>query len=237
MGTEEEVVTRTILCLANSRKTSGRCIAGKEYLSGRPGPWIRPVSSRSEGEISEEERQYSNGADPQVLDIVTIPLLGPFVAERHPFQTENFRIDSSYYWENAGRVPFAELANWTDNPATLWVNSFQTYHGINDRVPDDQAVLLTDSLYLLRLQSLSIHVFAPGADFGNLKRRVQVDFSHRGIRYKIWTGDPRIEREFLAKPDGTYDLGAAYVTVSLAEPYDGFCYKVAATILPDAWNQ
>ena len=32
-----------IVCLANSRKISGRCIAGKIMDSGK---WIRPVSSR-----------------------------------------------------------------------------------------------------------------------------------------------------------------------------------------------
>lgn len=230
-------MTRTILCLANSRKSSGRCIAGKQYLDGRPGPWIRPVSSRFEGEVSEEERQYSDGADPQVLDIVTVPVLGPSVAEKHPFQTENLRIDPNYYWEKAGRLHISGLSNWTDNPRTLWLNSYHTYHGINDRVPFEEALSLTESLYLLRLQSVAVRVFAPGADFGNLKRRVQVDFTHRGIRYRIWTSDPRIERKFLAEPDGTYELGASYATISLAEPFEGFCYKVVATLLPDAWIQ
>jgi len=36
--------TRTFVCFANSRKHSGRCVAGKEWLSGRPGEWVRVVS-------------------------------------------------------------------------------------------------------------------------------------------------------------------------------------------------
>ena len=31
---------------------SGRCIAGKEIVSGQYGQWVRPVSDREEGEIS-----------------------------------------------------------------------------------------------------------------------------------------------------------------------------------------
>lgn len=38
-------VVKRILCLANSRKLSGRCVAGREIANPRLGPWVRPVSS------------------------------------------------------------------------------------------------------------------------------------------------------------------------------------------------
>ena len=44
--------TIEIVCLANSRKISGRCIAGKIISEKR---WIRPISSRDSEEISEED--------------------------------------------------------------------------------------------------------------------------------------------------------------------------------------
>jgi len=39
-------ITKRIVCLANSRKMRGRCIAGRELLPDNVGPWVRPVSDR-----------------------------------------------------------------------------------------------------------------------------------------------------------------------------------------------
>lgn len=55
---------KRIVCLANSRKQSGRCIAGKEVLENGYGHWIRPVSARPSAEVSEEERRYDISIHP-----------------------------------------------------------------------------------------------------------------------------------------------------------------------------
>ena len=77
---------KTIVCLANSRKKSGRCIAGKEIIHNQSGQWIRPVSNRQNEEISEEERMFENGDYPQLLDIISIR----FIQHKpHDLQTED----------------------------------------------------------------------------------------------------------------------------------------------------
>lgn len=49
----------------------------------------------------------------------------------------------------------------------------------------------------------------------------------------MWVTDPRYERTFLAQADGQYQLGPAYLTVSLGEPHDGYAYKMVAAIIEE----
>lgn len=221
---------KRIVCLANSRKISGRCVAGKQWGAGKPGSWFRPVSSRPSQEVSEEERRYQDGTDPKLLDIIDVPVLN---ASPGSFQVENWVLNPKYYWGRVANMAYGDLARLVDAPATLWLNGSNTSAGLNDRVSHEEAKKLRGSLYLLKLKGAKLNVFAPGTDFGNPKRRVQMRFKYNGVEYWIWVTDPIIEREYLAKKDGEYEIGECYVTVSLGEPYEGYCYKlVAAVILP-----
>lgn len=221
-------VTKTIVCLANSRKLSGRCLAGKELSGSAVGPWIRPVSARPTEEVSERDRAYKDGSDPRVRDIIDVPLIEP---KPKTFQSENWLLDPQTYWVRRGALPYAQLAGVADTPSSLWINGFKTYHGLNDRVPEEEADKLTTSLYLLSLKSISFSVFAPGATFGNPKRRVHAVFDYAGSSYALWVTDPVIEREYLAKDDGSYAEGACHITVSLGERDKGFCYKLVAAVI------
>ena len=112
-----QVTPKRIVCLANSRKLSGRCIAGKEILdNGSPGGWVRPVSDRSSEEVSEYERQYEDGSDPSVLDVIEIPILE---ARPKTYQQENWLLDPEYYWEKIDRISWDDLGRLSDRPPSL----------------------------------------------------------------------------------------------------------------------
>jgi hypothetical protein len=52
---------KTIVCLANSFKTGGWRVAGKEKVAdGQYGDWIRPVSGRESAELNRAESSYAN---------------------------------------------------------------------------------------------------------------------------------------------------------------------------------
>jgi hypothetical protein len=162
------------------------------------------------------------------MDIVDVPLVQP---QPKTFQSENWLLDPQRYWVRKGALPYAQLATAADIPSSLWINGFRTYHGVNDRVPEAEADALTTSLYLLGLDSISFAVFAPGAGFGNPKRRVHAMFEYAGSSYALWVTDPAIEREYLARDDGSYAEGPCFITVSLGERDKGFCYKLVAAVI------
>ncbi|MBI4763059.1 MAG: hypothetical protein HY787_00435 [Deltaproteobacteria bacterium] len=221
-------IFKQIVCLANSRKLNGRCIAGKEMKLGEPSGWIRPVSARENEEVSEYERQYKDGSDPRVLDILNIPLLEP---RPKGYQRENWLFDPKSYWEKIGRSTWNNLQRFTDPIGPIWVNGIHTYNGLNDMIPLESAESIDNSLRFIWVDRLTLSVFRPGEVFGNLKRRVQGRFRHEKAEYWLWVTDPRYERAYLAKPDGEYEIGECFITVSLGEPYNNACYKLIAAII------
>ena len=218
-----------IVCLANSRKLSGRCIAGRQWTAERgAGRWIRFVSERENQEVSEYERQYEDGSDPGVLDIIEVPVLR---SQPEGYQTENWLLDPDYYWEKSGVHSPLDLHVLVDPVEPLWVDGYSTYHGFNDRIPIEETGKITSSLRLIAVEDVTISVFAPGEAFGNSKRRVQGRFRHAGQNYAFWVTDPLYERRYLAKLDGTYGIGECHLTISLAEPYRDAIFKLIAAII------
>lgn len=224
---------KRIMCLANSKKHSGRCVAGREVTPTGAGPWIRPVSARPGEEVSENERQYENGADPRLLDVIDVPLIR---AAPHACQTENWLLDPDYYWKRVRQADWAELLQFVEVPATLWVNGHRTYHGQHDEISQAIADTLPRSLYLIRVNRVELRAFAPQEAFGNPKRRVQARFTHEGVDYALWVTDPLVEREYLSRPDGYHQLGECCLTISLSEPFQksngqSYRYKLVAAII------
>lgn len=199
---------KTIVCLANSRKHSGRCIAGKEALANGYGGWIRPVSARPSAEVSEEERRYEDGRDPRILDIISVPFIA---AAPLLYQTENHVIDPGHYWAKKGELPWTQLKRLVDPGATLWANGDSSYYGLNDRVRLELAAKLTTSLMLIEPEDLIMRVQTEGEEFGNPRRRVRASFKHSGASYIFAVTDPAAERAFLAKPNADYPLKSAYL--------------------------
>lgn len=219
---------KRIVCLANSRKNSGRCIAGKQVLADGFGPWIRPVSARPSTEISDEERRYANGGSVKVLDVIDVLVTG---AAPHHHQTENWVIHSGP-WVKQGELSWAKVRQLLDKPSPLWTNDDSTYHGLNDRVKVDIASRCTDSLRLIAPEGLMLKVATEGVDFGNPRRKARADFRYAGAQYSLVVTDPAAERLLLGRPDGHYHIEDAYLCISLGEAHtDGSCYKLVASII------
>ena len=218
-----------MVCFANSRRPGGHCVAGREFTDNVVGNWIRPISGRENEGVSEHERCYADGSEPALLDLIDISVNA---ACPHGHQTENWVLDPTKRWVKVGTVPWDDLGRFSSPGGALWIGGFQTFNGSNDRIPADRAERLPGSLMLVRTRQLRLRVFVPGMHFGDNTRKVQACFTREGIYYALLVTDPQIEREYLGKPDGEYQFGDSFMTISLgAEHTDGFCYKLGAGIM------
>ena len=115
----------TMLCLANSRKHGGRCLAG---LLTNGGGWIRPISANPGGALNEKDYRLPNGAEPRVLDVIEIGCTCPKPA---PHQPENWLIDNSQ-WAPIDQPSPMILASVLQ--AAIWKDA-DLLRGLTDRIP------------------------------------------------------------------------------------------------------
>lgn len=222
--------TAKFVCFANSRKLSGRCVAGKQFEGPNRGLWVRPISSVGGGQLSKTDRSYEGGAEPSLLDVVEVVLTHK---ANHAYQPENHHINGSFYWALRGRIDTSEALNFLDPIGSgLWgTNHGSSYHGINDRLLETAASAHGSSLRLVRVNDLQIRVFAESAAFNDDTRKVRGYFTHEGQCYALRITDPDIEAFYLAGESGMHSLGNAMLCISLGEPKDGYAYKLIAGVI------
>src|SRR6516225_9785476 len=88
------------ICLANSWKMGGRCVAGWR-TDGRG--WIRPVSAQVDGTLASLEYVYADGTDAALLDIVEVDVTA---ARPEPHQPENWVL-APRKWKLVQQLPRA----------------------------------------------------------------------------------------------------------------------------------
>jgi hypothetical protein len=225
--------TKTIVCLANSRKLTGRCVAGKQWDGCRPGAWCRPVSARERGELTAERWYAKSWRDPKLLDLIQVGLLEP---RPSGFQTENHLVDASIKWRFIGRVPAQCLLASLDQPkGALWVNGESTSGGLNDRLHAALAERQPNSLVLIQPELLLIRVNTEAANTDHARRRVRGQFSLAGHEYILSITDPVVEDAILRNPDGfSAELQQPILCISLSEKFvaQNACYKLIAGVIP-----
>lgn len=215
-----------LVCLANSRKYAGRCIAGKQLLAGEIGKWIRPVSRRENGELSLEEIALHRDAYPNLLDILVIPIQ-QYCPRSYQSENHHFGVGR---WQSMGVFPGSRAALLCDDPERLWINGFHSHGGINDRMPEKLVRdTLSLSLLFIRPDDLCMSV-TPGPQGLS---KVRAKFKFKGESYCLTVTDPAMEATYMPMEVGEYPVARsqAYLTVSIGEPFEGFCYKLAAAVL------
>lgn len=224
--------TKKIVCLANSFKSHGHCLAGKEL--GSLERWIRPISNRPTHELSNEDVFY------------------PVVNRRaHPLDIMEVRLDSSipYFYQQENwliehgvrPLRFVDVMSWIDlrriedKPPHIWMHGDSSTSGVNDRVLEQFArQSIKNSLLLIGLENFQMIVGQPGLRFGDESIKVQGDFAYAGSRYRFQVTDPLAFKYAKDLGMGIHQTGSSFLTISLGEAYKGHCYKLIACVLPQA---
>jgi hypothetical protein len=220
---------KTIVCLANSLKTGGLCIAGREVLPRGFGAWVRPVSARPHEELTYLEYRYPDGSSPRLLDVVGLGLLRP---NPYRHQSENHLIDHTVAWVKRGEWPFAAFAGLVERPETLWTNSDRTSSGLLNCLSRDEALQHGESLHLVEAPNFAVCVGRSSTG----ERSFYGLFAMRGNRYKLSVTDPVVRERFDRHGVGEYrvpEFRRTYVCVSLTKPFegDGRCHKLIAAVI------
>lgn len=218
------ITHKTIVCLASSRKWSGRCIVGKDLQTGQ---WIRPVSDRPTGEIVKRARFFKNLNYPRPLEILSVPTL---THKPQGCQQENYLISQDDIWKKQGRITWYQLAALVDQVSgELWINGYSSQHGLNDRIPVREANVLKHSVLLIQPDTLVIEIHR---EF-SAKKKLRAVISLNNMLYKLAVTDPKVENLFLASGAGHFHFNAqhVYLCLSISEPFQGYCYKLVASIL------
>lgn len=216
--------TAIFVCLANSRKHSGRCLAGKVLQNGTYSKWIRPVTESRFEELQTNEHCLQTGQDAAILDLLEIKLLE---SKGNLHQQENWLMDVSVPLKKKGSMGLEELTKLVDSPETLWGTGTSTKNGKNNCVPISEIAKHDSSLYLIEVSNFKVEIrFLFG------KRDMRGVFSYGGHEYKLSITDFHFEQRFSDKPLGDYEIDRTLLTISLGENYFDTFYKLIAGIMP-----
>ena len=193
---------KRFVCLANSKKEGGRCLAGIELNDknkpkiegGRP-KWIRPICKTEHGEVPEYLVRHIG-----ILDIVEIDVTDNL--QEKGFQTENvlFRKKSINVME---QFPAAEIAPLCSGEMLIFRNSGKA-------LSEKEIADLDYSLVLIKTDQFEIR---PSVFEGKYKLRLV--FTYCGSEYDLPVTDVAFIIQSKANPGCLMDVQRLYLILSL----------------------
>lgn len=208
-----------LVCLANSFKEGGRCLAGIELdnqnnpviINGRPG-WIRPICNTLHGEIPTHLVSHLN-----MLDIIEIDVTGN---PNTDYQSENalFRENSI---RHIGTFEKGNLNSLCENPLTIFNNR-------GNAVAQDVIGKLTRSLILINTNNFEV---TERTYEDTQKKQTRLIFTHRMNQYNFPITDPVFLHHYQADPDFIEDITGLFLCLSLGVVWQNWYYKLVAGII------
>ncbi|CAA6804543.1 MAG: Unknown protein [uncultured Sulfurovum sp.] len=200
---------KTIVIFANSIKHQKHCVAGKCILTKQ---WVRPVSNIQGRELTSQQTTYVNKygtylVKPKQKIEMNFNSHAPIL-----HQPENYLIDNSP-WQQRYKIEDSEVNQYLDAPTSLWGTTNKVeYSRINSKM-----IVIPQSLYLIQTKGLTLYKTKED------KRRAS--FNYNSIAYDFPVTDPNFDK---IRTEGMNTFGI--LCISLGENFNGYCYKIVATI-------
>jgi hypothetical protein len=230
-----------ILCLANSRKRQGRCVAGIR-MDGQG--WVRPTGWNAEGTLYPNNYRLPDGSEAGLLDVLRIRCVKACPEPHHP---ENWLI-AQRAWELSARPAPPEAlerlrASLAPGPELLGSSDDRIPYAAFQKIPAQASLAVVqpdDIRWVLKTNARG-------------ERRTRVAFRLRGVTYHLALTDVAWEQRLRDLLPGSHRREAAgltpdetvFLTISLSEPFqpeptaEASCYKLVAAVivLPPAPSQ
>jgi len=225
--------SKDIIWLACSIKLSGNCIAGL-HIGGEG--WIRPVCSSPDGTLFTYHYELICKGDalknpyPIVLDLIRVPLIRP---NPKMYQKENWLINSQEKWELLERPASKEklklLKNYLESGSKI-------FGDLKDRISCDCVSNVSYGTSLSLVAPENLYLESTENQKGNPQARA---IFYKGNQlYNLAITDPEWKLIITRQRKGKYPIAFfgissehnIFLTVSLGEPFNGYCYKLVAAI-------
>jgi hypothetical protein len=231
--------TFEFVCLANSLKNGGRCIAGfKTDGSG----WFRPVSYSSDGTLYPEHYTLTNGEEPKLFDILRVNCKK---ASPKPHQPENWII-SNKQWQKVGNPTRQELnrllvseINQASN-SSLLLNSHGDrieYQNIPKNYTQTSLCLIKPNRIMWRVETYETRKYKALFWIKNTSYTLAItDLHWKSILEKLPDGDYTSDQVINKLVLKNYDPNQFILTISLGEPFKPwqetiyYCFKLVAAV-------
>lgn len=214
-----------IICLANSRKNGGHCVAG---LRTDGTGWLRPVGIKPDGVLWPRDYTLKGGMDARPLDVIRVGLAKPRPALHQP---ENWVIDGTT-WSLLPRPPAHRFESILHQAI---VTGPELLGGWDDHVPFAQFESHPGAASLALVAPEDIYLYRRVTSKGRpqVRGRFPMGTGADLRQYDLPVTDPLWEADIQATGPRTLrrSEGEFLVTISLGEPYEGSCYKLIAAIM------
>lgn len=215
-------MTIRFVCLANSIKEGGRCLAGIQLNNNNEpiieinGPkWIRPICKTQHGKVYTHWVSHITLMDIVEIELTGFPAKPSYQSENVFFKDEDLKV--------VGRFQRDKLDTLCDNRYFLFGNWGKA-------LSVDEAALLDHSLVLINVSKFEI---VEKNDLENPdKKKIRLLFTHNETLYDFPVTDPVFLQLYRNNSRILRIVKRLYLCVSIGINFNGWHYKLVAGIIP-----